>query len=285
MMDGSIVVGGNSGSSTGASMRGGLVVVKGDAGARSAIAGKGGTLVIGGSTGYMSGFMNQRTRLVVCGDAGPGFGDSMYEGSSTAAADIAELGSDTRLRATVRRGAGLAGRRCAASTAWRLRGEWKKCALGREAVALRQEGVLDLEGRAVIEHPPRPSHVWSAGDAGRHPPEGRARALRDGRLLDHPPGAQLRRPHLHPVHALAGAAGGLPRALPDAHRAGQARRREPGRAGDADRDLGHELRGAVGEREGGAGPGGRRRSASPPPPATAACTRASGRRRRRSCTR
>ena len=61
-------------------MRGGLVVVKGDAGARSGIAGKGGTLLIGGSTGYMSGFMNQRTRVVVCGDAGPGFGDSMYEG-------------------------------------------------------------------------------------------------------------------------------------------------------------------------------------------------------------
>ena len=95
MMDGSIVVGGNSGSSTGASMRGGLVVVKGDAGARSAIAGKGGTLVIGGSTGYMSGFMNQRTRLVVCGDAGPGFGDSMYEGELFCGGRIAELGSDT----------------------------------------------------------------------------------------------------------------------------------------------------------------------------------------------
>jgi glutamate synthase domain-containing protein 3 len=95
MMDGSIVVGGNSGSSTGASMRGGLVVVKGDAGARSAIAGKGGTLVIGGSTGYMSGFMNQRTRLVVCGDAGPGFGDSMYEGELYCGGRIAELGSDT----------------------------------------------------------------------------------------------------------------------------------------------------------------------------------------------
>ena len=76
-------------------MRGGLVVVKGDAGARSGIAGKGGTLVIGGSTGYMSGFMNQRTRLVVCGDAGPGFGDSMYEGLLYCAGRIDSLGSDT----------------------------------------------------------------------------------------------------------------------------------------------------------------------------------------------
>jgi formylmethanofuran dehydrogenase subunit C len=97
MMDGRIVVEGNSGSSTGASMRGGLMVVKGDAGARSAIAGKGGTLVIGGSTGYMSGFMNQRTRLVVCGDAGPGFGDSMYEGLLYCAGRIDSLGSDTEL--------------------------------------------------------------------------------------------------------------------------------------------------------------------------------------------
>jgi methylamine---glutamate N-methyltransferase subunit B len=95
MMSGSIVVDGNSGSSTGASMRGGLVVVKGDAGARSGIAGKGGTLLIGGSTGYMSGFMNQRTRVVVCGDAGPGFGDSMYEGELYCGGEIAGLGSDT----------------------------------------------------------------------------------------------------------------------------------------------------------------------------------------------
>ena len=95
MMSGTIVVDGSSGSSTGASMRGGLVVVKGDAGARSGIAGKGGTLLIGGSTGYMSGFMNQRTRVVVCGDAGPGFGDSMYEGELFCGGEIASLGSDT----------------------------------------------------------------------------------------------------------------------------------------------------------------------------------------------
>jgi glutamate synthase domain-containing protein 3 len=99
MMSGSIVVDGNSGSSTGASMRGGLVVVKGDAGARSGIAGKGGTLLVGGSTGYMSGFMNQRTRVVVCGDAGPGFGDSMYEGELYCGGRIESLGSDTLVEA------------------------------------------------------------------------------------------------------------------------------------------------------------------------------------------
>src|SRR6476646_12168331 len=64
------------------------------------------------------------------------------------------------LRATDRRGTGLAGRAVRRSWPGACR-RVAEGARGREAVALRQEGVLDLAGRAVIEHPPRSSHVWS----------------------------------------------------------------------------------------------------------------------------
>src|SRR6185437_5898711 len=69
MMSGVVVIDKNSGSLTGAALRG-------DVGARSGIDQKGGTIVVGGNAGMMTGFMLQRGRQVICGNVGGGLGDS-----------------------------------------------------------------------------------------------------------------------------------------------------------------------------------------------------------------
>ena len=55
---------------------------------------KGGTIIIGGSVGSMTGFMMQRGRQIICGDAGPGLGDSMYDGTIYVAGKVKSLGID-----------------------------------------------------------------------------------------------------------------------------------------------------------------------------------------------
>ncbi len=70
MMSGVVVIDKNSGSLTGAALRGGDVVVRGDVGARSGIDQKGGTIIVGGNAGMMTGFMLQRGRQVICGNVG-----------------------------------------------------------------------------------------------------------------------------------------------------------------------------------------------------------------------
>ena len=157
MMNGKIVVHGNSGSSTAPSIRGGLVVVEGNAGARSGIAVKGGTILIGGSTGYMTGFMMQKGRLVVCGDAAEAFGDSMYQGELFCGGDIEGPRLRHAARGADRRGARVARRHVHAVRARAGQGV-EEGALGREAVALRQEGVRRLEGGAMSPQP-QPAHA------------------------------------------------------------------------------------------------------------------------------
>ena len=94
MMSGVVVVEGNAGSLTGAAMRGGDLVIKGRAGARSGIDQKGGTIITLGSVGSMTGFMMQRGRQIICEDAGPGLGDSMYDGTIYVGGKVASLGID-----------------------------------------------------------------------------------------------------------------------------------------------------------------------------------------------
>jgi len=94
MMSGVVVVEGNAGSLTGAAMRGGDLVIKGRAGARSGIDQKGGTIITLGSVGSMTGFMMQRGRQIICEDAGPGLGDSMYDGTIYVGGKVKALGID-----------------------------------------------------------------------------------------------------------------------------------------------------------------------------------------------
>src|SRR3954471_8889345 len=94
MMSGVVVVDGNAGSLTGAAMRGGDLIIKGRAGARSGIDQKGGTIITLGSVGSMTGFMMQRGRQIICEDAGPGLGDSMYDGIIYVAGKVKALGID-----------------------------------------------------------------------------------------------------------------------------------------------------------------------------------------------
>src|SRR5690349_7050904 len=94
MMSGVVVVDGNAGSLTGAALRGGDLVIKGRAGARSGIDQKGGTIITMGSVGSMTGFMMQRGRQIICEDAGPGLGDSMYDGTIYVGGKVKALGID-----------------------------------------------------------------------------------------------------------------------------------------------------------------------------------------------
>src|SRR5437667_133387 len=79
---------------TGAALRGGDVVVKGRVGARSGIDQKGGTILTLGSAGWMTGFMMQRGHQIICEDAGPGLGDSMYDGIIYVGGKVKALGID-----------------------------------------------------------------------------------------------------------------------------------------------------------------------------------------------
>jgi len=47
-----------------------------------------------GSAGSMTGFMMQRGRQIICGDAGPGLGDSMYDGTIYVGGKVKSLGVD-----------------------------------------------------------------------------------------------------------------------------------------------------------------------------------------------
>ena len=94
MMSGVVVIDKNSGSLTGAALRGGDVVVRGDVGARSGIDQKGGTIIVGGNAGMMTGFMLQRGRQVICGNVGGGLGDSMYDGAIYVGGKVTSLGVD-----------------------------------------------------------------------------------------------------------------------------------------------------------------------------------------------
>ena len=94
MMDGTVVIQKNAGSTFGAAIRGGDLVCRGSVGSRTGIDMKGGTILVGGDTGALSGFMMQRGRMVVCGNAGKNLGDSMYDGTIFIGGEIASLGVD-----------------------------------------------------------------------------------------------------------------------------------------------------------------------------------------------
>ena len=94
-MSGAVVIEGNAGSLTGAALRGGDLVIKGRVGARSGHRPEGRARSSrSAAVGSMTGFMMQRGRQIICGDAGPGLGDSMYDGTIYVGGKVKALGID-----------------------------------------------------------------------------------------------------------------------------------------------------------------------------------------------
>ena len=91
-----------------------------------------------------------------------------------------------------------------------------------------------------------------AGDHRRHPDQGRARPLHEPRPGHDPAHASLPGPDVRPLHAVTGAAGGLPRDLQHVDRDRRAPRRQADPAEHTDHDRRHELRRAVAQRQAGA---------------------------------
>ena len=83
-----------------------------------------------------------------------------------------------------------------------------------------------------------------------HPAQGGARPVPLPRHVDTAAGAELRRPDVPPVHAVARAARGLPRALRDGDGARHALRRAAAAPEDPDHRLRHVVRRAVTQRQG-----------------------------------
>ena len=219
------------------------VCVDGDAGARTGISMKGGTIVVGGNVGYMSGFMMQRGTMVVCGDAGEASATRCTRARSTSAADRRARRRRRRSATSTDEDDAQLLRRAARRPRHRRRrrDDFTKDRGGPAAVELLDQGVRDVEGRAVSDEPshggrrPRPvqRRVAAAGTAeviediqdkaqlGRY----RIRGWLDAASI-----AALRRPDLRALHALARAARGLPRAVRDRDGPRHALRREADRA-------------------------------------------------------
>ena len=254
MMSGRVLVDGNASQSAGATGRGGLLVVRGDASARCGISMKGIDIVVGGSVGHLSAFMAQTGCLVVCGDAGEALGDSIYEARLYVRGEVAGLGADC-VEKDMRPGA----RRHSLRACWRPRASTptRPTSVGTARRASSTTSRSTTPGRtsgdrhrASLE-PPRVVPLRSHGDRGD--PARRARGhLRHPRLRREAPRAALRRPALPRREHLALSARGLPRALRDRRHSRDALREEAARAEDPGDDRRHELRGALGAREGGA---------------------------------
>ena len=108
-----------------------MLVIEGDASLRCGISLKGADIVVGGSVGSFSAFMAQAGRIVICGDAGDALGDSLYEAVIYVRGKVRSLGADARFEpmtdADLRGGARVARQRRprrtirGTSSAWRRR--------------------------------------------------------------------------------------------------------------------------------------------------------------------
>ena len=232
-MDGRIDVLGHAGSWIAASIRGGLVYVDGDVGSRCAIALKGGELVVGGNAGYMTGFMMQTGLLVIGGDAGDGLGDSMYDGDIFVGGSVRASGAPTPWceetadeEAAYLRTSSTLGIDAGSLDFTKIR--WA----GSSGTSRRRSSscgsphwgsggrLSESNGRPGDAPVLRESPLWPARRHRGHPDEVPARPLPDAGILDAPRRADVRRPDVRPVHALARAPRGLPREVRDADGAG-----------------------------------------------------------------
>ena len=280
LMSGSISVHGNGGNSAGATIRGGRIFVAGDTGARTGISMKGGTVVVGGSVGYMSGFMMQRGTMIVCGDAAEGIGDSMYEGTVYVGRHDRVAGPDCVEAEMTGEDRELLERELLPRTSTPARTTGRSCSraasCGTSASMNTTHGGQRYERlRPSWQRRPRAPEAVGvvAGDDRRHPDQSRARPLHEPRAGHDPAHASLPGPDVRPLHAVTGAAGGLPRDLQHVDRDRRAPRRQADPAEHTDHDRRHELRRPVAQRQAGARHGrdpdgdldhhGRRRHARP----------------------
>ena len=254
LMSGTVRVHGNASESAGASSHGGLIVIEGDASSRAGISLKGGTLCVAGGVGHMSGFMAQAGTILVGGDAGEALGDSLYETVIYVGGSIRSLGSDARGEELTDADVAIVKDLLART---RLRphrpGQRHAGRLGQAALQLQRP-----QGPEVLmsTHPNRPSftfpptvidQVHTMAEEGRYEIRGLGRQA---------PPADVRRPRAGHRVGLALPARGLPRAVRHQDGARHAPREEAARARHPDHHRRHELRVAVGARQGGARPGG-----------------------------
>ncbi len=274
MMSGRVHVKGFASVAAGASAHGGLLIVDGDASLRCGISLKGADIVVGGSVGSFSAFMAQAGRMVICGDAGDALGRLALRGSHLCARQGAIARRRRALRADERGGPiggeDPAGRRraharpAANSSAW-------------------------LRRRACITGMPKPTrstercqrHASARSELGGESPFDRAtidyiqRAAASGLYEIRGLGAKRRVPSFDDLLFLAAS---LSRYPLEGYRERCATKTvlgtrfasRPIELAHPDDHRRHELRGAVGQGQGGARPRGHRARAPRPRPAMAA---------------
>ena len=257
-MSGVVVIEGNAGSLTGAAHPRRRPGDQGPRRARaSGIDQKGGTIITLGSVGSMTGFMMQRGRQIICGDAGPGLGDSMYDGTIYVGGKVKALGidcvpgewtdADTEFIERKFRIYGLGtppssrsscAARSSTTTTTSSRPSGSSCS--REGARWR---------RTTTSHTPPnvlgPQPDLHAGGHQRHPHEVRARPLPHARVLDVQADPALGRADVHARHADPVRDRGLPREVRDEDGARRALRQEADRARHPRLHHRHELRRAV----------------------------------------
>ena len=175
--------------------------------------------MIGGDAGYMSGFMYQKGVLVICGDVDAGIGDSMYAGDIFVGGDLGTPGSDCVEKELTAADEALLATLCEPYGLGPKRG-WTKLGSGGKLHNFDRARVRDLAGGDVTERDAIEARRWLHHHAVWTPDviediqlKAELGRYRYRGMSTHAAGAELRRPDVPHLHALARAARGLPRAL------------------------------------------------------------------------
>ena len=209
---------------------------------------KGVDIVVRGSVGHMSAFMAQKGRLLVCGDAGEALGDSIYEARLYVRGAVAGLGADCVEKELGEEHVAEVARAPRRAPAWRASTRPTSGATDRRASSTTSTSTTRESSEMAL----RESALFSRERDRRDPARGARGRLRHPRLRRQAPAAALRRPPPARGERFALSARGLSRALRHRRRARHPSRQAPARARHPDHDRRHELRRALGARQGGA---------------------------------
>ena len=228
MMSGTLRVEGFASTAAGASAHGGLLVIDGDASLRCGISLKGGDIVVGGSVGSFSAFMAQAGRIVICGDAGDALGDSLYEAVIYVRGKVRSLGADARFEpmteadyAAVRELLERAGLDARPDDFQRVASA-RACTTGMPMPTRSIESeTMNPTSTCHAKSPPASTGASSTTSSARRP-----RVCTKSAAWAPSATCRIRRPGVPRRVAVALSAGGLPREMHDAHRAGHALREQ-----------------------------------------------------------